>query len=258
MPSRASGRSAFRAWWRAAAMVVTPASRSAPMAALRMVAMTSGPVPGPVLVRIWDRSSRASKRVISLVVLPTSILADTTPMAWSAAARTCRAAAVRVREPRNVLPSNAIACRDPGAGGGARVASHLPITAASRSGSSSEPVMPAPLPPARARLHQSAQSRHQLRPCRGPGCEPAQATTNRELLEAEIQDRDQRVVQCRPTDTNWNPTTQIAGSDAPSPPKPPERLSFLVEIYLSSRDSTIRDSIPDRVRAFCNWSLTSS
>jgi hypothetical protein len=65
--------------------------------------------------------------------------ANTTPVGWSAAARTWRAGRLRVREPRMVLPSNAIACREPGSDGGVRlvirVASHLPMVAASRSGS---------------------------------------------------------------------------------------------------------------------------
>jgi hypothetical protein len=39
---------------------------------------------------------------------------------------------MRVREPRSVLPSNAIACLDPGSGAGMRAASHFPIVAASR------------------------------------------------------------------------------------------------------------------------------
>jgi len=54
MPSRASGRLLSRAWWRlAAAMLVAPVTRSAPMAALRRAAIACGPVP----VRIWERSS---------------------------------------------------------------------------------------------------------------------------------------------------------------------------------------------------------
>ena len=54
MPSGASGRVLSRAWWRlAAAMLVAPVLRIAPMAALRKAAMTCGPVP----VRIWERSS---------------------------------------------------------------------------------------------------------------------------------------------------------------------------------------------------------
>lgn len=48
-------------------------------------------------------------------------------MDWSAAARTWRAAAVRVREPYNVLPSTAIARLEPDAAGGMRAASHVPI-----------------------------------------------------------------------------------------------------------------------------------
>lgn len=54
MPSSASGRVLSRAWCRvAAAMLVVPARRRAPIAALCIAAMTSGPVP----VRIWERSS---------------------------------------------------------------------------------------------------------------------------------------------------------------------------------------------------------
>jgi hypothetical protein len=54
MPRRASVRLLSRAWCRlAAAMLVMPAVRRAPMAALRRAAMTCGPVPG----RIWLRSS---------------------------------------------------------------------------------------------------------------------------------------------------------------------------------------------------------
>ncbi|WP_346125428.1 hypothetical protein, partial [Micromonospora coerulea] len=69
----------------------------------------------------------------SFVLPSTSVLASTTPVVWSAAAKTCRASVSLVREPRNVLPSTAIARRVPAGGAGSCVASQAPITMASRS-----------------------------------------------------------------------------------------------------------------------------
>jgi hypothetical protein len=53
-PGVARVRAASQAWWRqAAAMLLCPASFKIPMARLRRVAMTWGPLP----VRVWEASS---------------------------------------------------------------------------------------------------------------------------------------------------------------------------------------------------------